>query len=166
MSKGCAQGSLGRGPFSISGLSPGTLFLSSLIYQACTSLSSFKSKLKTHLFSSAYWFVFFLLFSTKSITTSMCVCSVCVYAGVCHCVQFVCVHVFAYMCVCVPVSVLVHVYVLNPCSTFTLIVALISMFHFLLLSHSTLVSDVVTTISNFNCRIFIYICSESEPAYQ
>ena len=47
-----------------------------------SSLSSFKSKLKTHLFSSAYWsVVFFPLY--QPMTGNTCICSVCVCVCVC-----------------------------------------------------------------------------------
>ena len=54
-----------------------------------TSLSSFKSKLKTHLFSSAYWFItFFLLFPSNPWLLYLCFCG---GEGGCMC---------ACMCVC------------------------------------------------------------------
>ena len=68
----------------------GTLFLSlsGILFH-----SSFKSKMKTHLFSFAYWFVvFFLLILPTHHQPSACICSLCVC--VCVCVR-VCV------CVCV-----------------------------------------------------------------
>ena len=62
------------------------------------SLSSCKSKLKTHLFSFEYWYVIFLLFSTRPITDNACItlggrCGyvcVCMLGGMgcaCTCVQ-------------------------------------------------------------------------------
>ena len=55
-----------------------------------TTLSSFKSKLKTHLFSSAYWFLaFFLLFPSNPWLLCLCFWGVCVCVGgwsVCGCV--------------------------------------------------------------------------------
>ena len=74
------------------------------------SLFSFKSKQKTHLFSSAYLFVMFFFVSIKPITSMfvflqcvyVCVCVVlCVHVhacGVCYCMEFVCM---CFVCVCV-----------------------------------------------------------------
>ena len=74
-----------------------------------TSLSSFKSKLKTHLFSSAYWFLaFFLLFPSKSNPWLLCLC----FCGVCVCAR---ARAWVWGCggVCVCVSVWVwHAYLL------------------------------------------------------
>ena len=60
------------------------------------SLSSLKSKLKTHLFSSAYWFfTFFLLFPSNPWLLYLCFCGVCVcvwvWIGVCGVFVGVCV---------------------------------------------------------------------------
>ena len=53
-----------------------------------TSLSSFKSKLKTYLFSSAYWFLaFFLLFPSNPWLLCLCFYGVCVCVCVCVCVR-------------------------------------------------------------------------------
>ena len=82
VSQRCAGGLLGRDPFTRSDLSSGTLPFFSVRHT--TSLSSFKSKLKTHLFSSAYWFViFFLLFPSNPGLVCSCFCGQCVYVCVC-----------------------------------------------------------------------------------
>ena len=83
-----------------------------------TSLSFFKSKLKTHLLSSAYWFItFFLLFPSNPwqlcwsfsavcgfVWLCMCVCVVFVYVCVCGCVCMACVrfemNVLIWFCKC------------------------------------------------------------------
>ena len=57
-----------------------------------TSFSTFKSKLKTHLFSSAYWFLaFFLLFPSNPWLLCLCFCGMCVCGWV-ECL-WVCVRV-------------------------------------------------------------------------
>ena len=66
-----------------------------------TSLSSFKSKPKTNLFSSAYWFIiFFRLFPSNPWELCLCFCGVCVCTCVCVCVCGVCV-CGGVWCVCV-----------------------------------------------------------------
>ena len=71
-----------------------------------TTLSTFKSKLKTHLFSSAYWFLaLFLLFPSNPWLLCLCFCAfvyVCVCAWVC--VWHVCV--LKWMCLSAFVSAL------------------------------------------------------------
>ena len=75
----------------------GPITLSKYFGQAM-SLSSFKSKLKTHLFSSAYWFItFFLLFPSNPWLLCMCFCGGCVY----HYCMCVCMYVGVFMYVCV-----------------------------------------------------------------
>ena len=60
-----------------------------------TSLSSFKSKVKTHFFSSAYWFLaFFLLFPSNPWLLCLCFCGVCVCGWV-ECL-WVCVRVWVW----------------------------------------------------------------------
>ena len=61
-----------------------------------TSLSSFKSKLKTYLFSSAYWsIIFFLLFPSSPWQVCLCFCSVCVFVWcVWFCLKWMCLSAF------------------------------------------------------------------------
>ena len=65
-----------------------SVFFLSFSVRHATTLSSFKSKLKTHLFSSAYWFLaFLLLFPSNPRLLCLCFCGVCVCGwGVCVCV--------------------------------------------------------------------------------
>ena len=90
-----------------------------------TSVSSFKSKLKTQLLSSAYWFVvFFPLLCSKPITSMhvfvwLCVCMLLV---LCVCVH-TCIHVGASLyavclCVCACMCVCVLVYEWVVCVRF------------------------------------------------
>ena len=67
---------LGRDPFSTSDLWSGTLF-PSLSVRHLSSLSFFKSKLETHLFSSACWSVVFFPLILSPITGNACIWSVC-----------------------------------------------------------------------------------------